>query len=426
MRIGMFGTRGVPASYGGFETAVEEVGVRLVERGHEVIVYCRGPRSRSTYRGMSLVTLPALRRRSLETLSHTALSALHAVGFEELDAAVIFNAANAPLAAVLRAAGVPVAVHVDGLEWKRGKWQGAGRAYYLAAEAISVALADTVIADADEIACYYQAKFGLNCRTITYGAPIVTRPAVERLAELGLRAGEFHLVVARFEPENNVDLIVEAYRRSSARLPLVVVGGNPYPTPYTQRLQAVLAGDDRVMAVGSIYDQELLDALYASALTYSHGHTVGGTNPSLLRAMGAGATILAHDNRFNREVLGTAGLFFTEAAGLNEQFEVMEANRGAAAALGSAAQQRAIERYRWDDVAAAYERLAEQLMTTGPRPRRTGGGGRSRLSLAAALRRAPTVLSDWSSPHHRATTGTLRLEEQPKSRQFLGGPIGSL
>lgn len=411
MRIGMFGTRGVPARYGGFETAVEEVGVRLVERGHEVVVYCRGPRSRSTYRGMSLVTLPALHRRSLETISHTAVSALHAVGVENLDVAVIFNAANAPLAAVLRAAGVPVAVHVDGLEWKRGKWEGVGRAYYLAAEAVSVALADTVIADAHEIASYYRAKFSLECRTIAYGAPILTRPAVERLAELGLRAGEFHLVVARFEPENKVDLIAEAYCRSSARLPLVVVGGNPYPTPYTQRLQATLSGDDRVKAVGPIYDQELLDALYASAVTYSHGHTVGGTNPSLLRAMGAGATVLAHDNRFNREVLGTSGLFFADVAGLSEQFVVMEANRGAAAAFGSAAQCRAAERYRWEDVATAYEQLAEQLITSGPRPRRTKGGGRSRLSLAAALKRAPTQLSDWNGTEQVAVPIMLHPEQ---------------
>jgi hypothetical protein len=130
----MLGTRGVPARYGGFETAVEEIGKRLVLAGHEVTVFCRGNREfGDEYLGMRLVHLPSVRRKALETLSHTALSVVHSEA-RDADMAFVFNAANAPLLPVLRLTGTPVAVHVDGLEWQRSKWSGAGQRYYLACE----------------------------------------------------------------------------------------------------------------------------------------------------------------------------------------------------------------------------------------------------------------------------------------------------
>src|SRR5215218_2606398 len=152
MRIAMLGTRGVPARYGGFETAVEEVGRRLADRGHRVVVYCRTApdateRPPRTFSGMQLVHLPAARSRSLETLSHTALSVGHLL-LHRTDAAIVFNAANAPLLPVLRAARIPVATHVDGLEWKRAKWGRLGRRYYRTAESLAVRWSDALIADA--------------------------------------------------------------------------------------------------------------------------------------------------------------------------------------------------------------------------------------------------------------------------------------
>src|SRR5665213_1249269 len=128
LRIAMVGTRGVPAAYGGFETAVEEIGRRLAANGHQVTVYCRnvpGERA-STYLGMKLVYLPALRMKIAETLSHTGLSSLHLFFSKKHDMAFVFNAANAPFVPILRARGIPTVVHVDGLEWKRQKWSGAG------------------------------------------------------------------------------------------------------------------------------------------------------------------------------------------------------------------------------------------------------------------------------------------------------------
>ncbi|MEW2359029.1 DUF1972 domain-containing protein [Spirillospora sp. NPDC029432] len=357
----------MPARYGGFETAVEEIGRRLAASGHEVTVYCRGERHpESEYLGMRLVHLPALKKKVAETLTHTGLSVLHAAGRRCArrgpDVALVFNAANAPLLPVLRTLRIPVATHVDGLEWKRTKWSGAGRRYYRAAESMAVRWSDALISDAVGIQDYYTERFGADSVFIPYGAPILERTDTGKLAEAGYEPGGFHLVVARFEPENHVHLAVDGYRRSKAAKPLVVVGSAPYNDEYTARLKELAGDDPRIRFLGGVWDQDLLDALYAGALTYLHGHSVGGTNPSLLRAMGAGASVVAYDVNFNREVLGDeAGRFFGDAESLAWRVEEAEADPGGAADRGEAARKRASERYVWDDVATAYERLCEDL-----------------------------------------------------------------
>ncbi len=368
LHVALVGTRGVPAAYGGFETAVEEVGRRLVAKGHRVSVYCRSAGDAEPgadrYLGMELVHLPALRRQSLETLSHTGLSVGHLLTHGRPDAAVLFNAANAPWLPLLRAGRIPVATHVDGLEWKRAKWGPAGRRYYRAAESLAVRWSDALIADAPGIARYYRDEFGADTELISYGAPLI-EVGDDRLAELGLDRGGYHLVVARFEPENHVALAVEGYRRSSAKRPLVVVGSSPYSDDYTRRVHA--AADDRVRFLGGVYDQGLLDQLYGNALLYLHGHSVGGTNPSLLRAMGAGTAVGAFDVDFNRDVLGAAGTYFRsadEVAGLVTDAEadvIATADRALAGRTAAAG-------YDWDLVADAYEALCRRLRPRADRP----------------------------------------------------------
>ncbi|MFC5381898.1 DUF1972 domain-containing protein [Aquipuribacter nitratireducens] len=381
MRIALIGTRGVPARYGGFETCVEEVGSRLASMGHDITVYCRttvGADRPAEHRGMRLVHLPALRRRSLETLSHTVQSVAHAVGARRPDAAVVFNAANAPLLPVLRARGVPVTTHVDGLEWRRAKWGPAGRRYYRVVESLAVRWSDALIADAEGIAAYYREEFGAPTRQIAYGAPLLDERRPEVLRPLGLRPRGYHLVVARFEPENQVDLVVEGYVSSTARLPLVVVGSAPYADAYTRRVHAL--ADDRVRFLGGVWDPDLLDQLYANACTYVHGHSVGGTNPSLLRAIGAGAAVLAFDSVFNREVVEDAGAeFFRTAADVGRLVSEAESSPDDVELRGLRARERA-KAYDWDTVAEQYEALCEDLRAgrvQRPRPsgRRLRGSG---------------------------------------------------
>jgi glycosyltransferase involved in cell wall biosynthesis len=356
----MIGTRGVPARYGGFETAVEEVGARLVTLGHEVVVYCRGDDRSTDYLGMKRVRLPALRHPVMETLSHTALSVGHLLG-HRTDVALVFNAANAPLLPALRAARIPVAVHVDGLEWQRAKWGPNGRRYYLANERLAVRWADALISDAVGIQEYYRNRYRAESVFLAYGSPLIPEPDAARLAELDLVPGGYHLVVARMEPENHVDVIVEGYWRSGASLPLVVVGSVPYPSDHERAVQTLARTDPRIRMLGGVWDQDLLNSLYAGSASYLHGHSVGGTNPSLLRAMGAGAPTVAWEVDFNREVLADTGEFFSTSAQLSDLIEQIEADPVRARNRGEAARRRASTTYRWDDVAVGYEALCYRL-----------------------------------------------------------------
>ncbi len=366
MRIAMLGTRGVPATYGGFETAVEEIGRRLVERGHDVVVYGDASHPEVTsHLGMRVEHVSSVPVKQLETLSRTGLATLRTVARARPDAAFVFNAANAPYLPLLRARGIPVAVHVDGLEWRRAKWSGAGRAYYRWAEGCAVRNADAIIADAPGIAEYYADEFGVETELIRYGAPVLDRVATAPLAALGLEPGRFHLAVARFEPENHVLEIVRGYRASATALPLAVVGSAPYSADYTRAVREAAEGDDRFRLLGGVWDQELLDALYAHARAYLHGHSVGGTNPSLLRAMGAGTATIAFDVGFNREVLDEDGWWFSDAAQLATAVDAADADDALVAARGRRARERVASAFRWDDVADRYEALAVRIAAGG-------------------------------------------------------------
>ena len=362
LRIAMIGTRGVPANYGGFETAVEEIGARLVESGHRVVVYTRDPDGTAPrwHRGMRVVVLPAIRRKTAETLSHTALSTAHAVLRAKPDVAFLFNAANSPFLPFLRAARIPVATHVDGLEWMRAKWGRTGRNYYRLAESLAVRLSDALIADAAGISSYYRREFGVTTEQIAYGTDILRQIGSERLPSPLVPLG-YHLVVARFEPENHVLEIVRGYHESQAARPLVVVGSAPFAASYTQEIERIASADDRITLLGGVYDQDVLNQLYGNALTYLHGHSVGGTNPSLLRAMGAGTAVIAWDVDFNREVAVDTGRYFSDPAGLGPQLLAAESDIAATQTRGAAAQHRASTSYRWANVAAAYAELATAL-----------------------------------------------------------------
>jgi glycosyltransferase involved in cell wall biosynthesis len=270
-----------------------------------------------------------------------------------------------------------VATHVDGLEWKRAKWGGGGRRYYRRAESLAVRWSDALIADAVGIADYYRREFDAPTTLLTYGAPLIA-PGSDRLAELGLQPGGYHLVVARFEPENHVDVIVDGYRRSGARKPLVVVGSAPYADEYTARVHGL--ADERVRFLGGVWDQVQLDQLYANCWTYLHGHSVGGTNPSLLRAIGAGAAVVAYDVDFNREVAAEAGRYFRDADGVARLVEQTEADPTGVAAAGVRARELA-SRYDWDDVASGYAALARRLVAGEVPQRRPDGRRRAAAPL---------------------------------------------
>ena len=239
-------------------------------------VYCRNPRQKlRQYRGTRLVNLPALRLKSAETLSHTALSVGHAM-LDSFDVALVFNSGNAPFVASA-AEGVPVAAHRRP-EAQRAKWQGLGARYHVGGDP-AVRRADAVIADALAIRDYVKERYGRDADYLPYGADIISEEPF-RLAGLGLEADRYHLTVARFEPENHVLQIIRGYRATSSELPLVVVGAASYLHAYADEVVAAAERDPshppgRVGVGPAVARPSLRGGSQRPARP-----PVGGTNPS--------------------------------------------------------------------------------------------------------------------------------------------------
>jgi glycosyltransferase involved in cell wall biosynthesis len=345
---------------------------------------------------MRRVVLPAVHRKALETLTHTALSTLHALR-DRPDAAIVFNAANAPFVAILRAAKIPTALHIDGHDARREKWRGPGQRYYSAATRGGAVVATRVVVDSQAIAEELHLAHRMDTTFIPYG---VNQPETDidttdtTLAAVGLQRGEFHLVVARFEPENKVLDILRGYVASAAAKPLVIVGFEGYPGDYARRITDLAREDNRVRLSGPIWDQSLLDALYAGAASYLHGHSVGGTNPSLLRAMSQRAPTIAFDCPYNRETTGGAAMWFRNEVDICALVELAEADAGRFAPLVAQAWERTMKHYTWAEVVSDYENLLAD-MTLGGAPiggvRHNGAvvRGITRADISPGARRQP-------------------------------------
>jgi len=366
LRIGILGTRGIPANYGGFETCAEEVSVSLVARGHDVTVYCRrgnAPGDPSEHRGVRLCYPPHVERKSLGTLTHALTSTWHASG-EAFDVLLYFNAATAPavlLAKLLSRGRIPVVLNVDGLEWRRRKWGALGRRYYVLAEWLSTKVADRVVTDSLAIQEYYSERWGAPSTFVPYGAHVGGAVHPEILREYQLSPGSYFLAVGRLEPENNADLILAAFRRVVTDKQLVIVGGVNYRSTFVERLHR--HGDPRVRLLGPVYAPGHLRELYCGAFAYVHGHEVGGTNPALVQALGSGVCALALDVPFNAEVLGDAGMLFRrDPDDLATQMRRLLTEPELARRLGECGRRRVEEAYRWDQVVVAYERVLERAV----------------------------------------------------------------
>lgn len=370
MRVALLGTRGVPAAYGGFETLAEELGARLAGRGHDVTVYARRGavlEERAAWRGMRIVFTPTLRHKYLDTVVHGVTSGLHAAA-EGYDAVLVCNGANALACRLPRllGSGTRILLNVDGLERNRRKWNRLGKLVYALSERLSCVLPDVVVTDAEEIRRYYRTRYGKESAFVPYGSDLPAPRDLSVLGRLGLEPERYVLYVSRFEPENNPDAVVRAWRSVPGDARLVLVGSAPYAEGFIARLREEAAGDPRVILPGAIYG-EGYRALLANAAAYVHATEVGGTHPALVEAMGYGRPVLVHDTPENREVAGSAALFWDarEPATLARQLSALLPDAPRREALGAAARRRAAARYRWDDVAAAYEALLGGLGPDG-------------------------------------------------------------
>jgi glycosyltransferase involved in cell wall biosynthesis len=361
MRIAILGTRGIPANYGGFETFAEHLSTRLAARGHDVTVYCRAhyvsPRALE-FQGVRLKVLPTIRHKYFDTIVHTFLSALHAVP-KRYDAALICNAANAPFASILRLAGTPVALNVDGLEHKRKKWNWIARRYYLMAEKLATILPSQIVTDARVIQEYYLARHKAASTMIAYGAEVERRPdpAVRRWR---VEPNRYVLYVSRLEPENNAHLVIEAFKRVRTAHKLLIVGDAPYAREYISDLKARARRDRRIVFTGFVFGRDYR-ALQQNAYCYVHATEVGGTHPALLEAMGFGNCVLTLAAPENIEAIGDAGIAYADEKDLAEKLQRVLRDGSLVQSYRNRAQARVLEFYDWDYVVDQYERLFAEM-----------------------------------------------------------------
>ena len=366
LHIAMMGSRGIPASYSGFETCVEQLSVRLVERGHKVTVYCRSHHVKwreKTYKGVRLIKLPTIASKHLDTIAHTFLSMLHGE-FHRFDVVYICGVGNGPLAAIPRLAGKPTAINVDGADWERDKWGGFAKRYLQFSERTATKLASCIVSDSHVVERYYQEKFHTSSVFVPYGSDVPRLPPGETLAQFGLQPNGYILWVGRLVPENNAHDVIEAYQRlggPATGLQLCLVGDAPYSSDYKAELKQK-AGPGVVFA-GYVFGDGYHE-LGSNARIYAFASGVGGTHPALLEAMAFGNCVVVNDMAANMETVGDAALPYSGSEGANDLARVL-AQAIADPALIEEYRQRAAHRaatvYSWDAVTDQYEDLFSQL-----------------------------------------------------------------
>ncbi len=359
----MFGTRGIPHTNGGLETFFMEFAPRLAARGHEVIGYCRRSHFKDrppSYKGVRLVYLPSIETKELGTPVHSLLCAFDVL-FRRVDVIFVVNVAHAFHCLIPRLFGKKVAINVDGLDWKRGKWGSFGRKYfYWNAKYVGRICSKGVITDAREMQRVYWQELGTPSTCIAYGANVETSSRPEILKQYGLEPFQYYLIASRLVPENNPDLIVNAFQQARTDRLLVIAGAAHYRSEFSERLKR--SKDPRVRFLGHIDNVEHIKELHCNAYGYIHGHSMGGTNPALLKALGYGNCILALRTPFNSEVLGDYGAFFDhDVRDLAEKITQIEDHPEVAAEFRRRAPDRIRQAYTWEKITDQYEELFQQL-----------------------------------------------------------------
>jgi glycosyltransferase involved in cell wall biosynthesis len=363
LRIAILGSRGYPQTYSGYEVFVRELAPRLVSRGHEVIVYCRRSLFKERpkyYKGVRLVYLPNIETKSLGTFSHTLLS-MFDVLFRRVDVALVVNISNAFHCVIPRAFGKRVAINVDGLDWKRDKWGPLAKKYfYWNAKAVGRICPKGVITDAQEMRRIYLEDFDTPSACIAYGADLEATVDSGSLRQYGLEPFEYYLILSRMVPENNADLIVRAFERVRTSKVLAIAGDANYRSDFVDRLKRTT--DKRVRFIGHVGNPDHVKELHSNAYAYVHGHSLGGTNPSLLTALASRNCVLALNTPFNLEVLEDYGILFErDPVDLARKLQFVDEHPEQVAAYRTRAPRRILEAYTWEKITNQYEELFHQL-----------------------------------------------------------------
>lgn len=357
----ILGIRGVPAAHGGFETFAEHLALHLVAHGWRVVVYCQtegeGATYEDTWQGIERINVPIPGDGPASTIKFDWKATRMASQHTDLCLTLGYN--TAIFCTLLRARGVPNVINMDGIEWSRAKWGPLAKTWFWLNDWAGCWLGNHLVADHPEIKRHLSSRVRADkITTIAYGAERVTAAPADLLKPFGLEPGRFLTVIARPEPENSLLEIVTGFSRKQRGMPLVVLGR--YDQNNSFHRSVVQAASDEVKFVGAIYDKPVVQALRFHSAAYVHGHQVGGTNPSLVEALGAGNAVIAHDNRFNRWVAGKGAAYFS---GADEFAAVMDQlTEPQLAELRLGAMRRFEDGLTWAHILGEYETLLRKFL----------------------------------------------------------------
>lgn len=364
MRIAMIGIKAIPARFGGFETAVDEISRGLVAMGHEVTVYNRSGMStwsEDVYEGVRLVTLPTLKSKNLSTIAHAFLATLH-VMLHPVDIVHFFTTGTTLFAPLVRARGMKAVCSVDGTDWQRGKWGTFARWYLRTSEWLASWWCNALISDSREVQRYYANQYQASSQCITYGFRESRSSGRDCLNRFNLTERGYVLFVGRLVPENNIHHLIKAFEGLVTDKKLVIVGDDPWEKNYVASLKATR--DPRIVFTGGVYGDAYAQ-LQQNAYLFVLPDEVGGTHPALVEAMGFGNCVLVNDTPSNLEVIDSAGFAYRGAAGSDDLQSILQHllhSPDTVAEYRVRASERAFSHYRWRNVIEDHERLYRSVL----------------------------------------------------------------
>jgi glycosyltransferase involved in cell wall biosynthesis len=368
MKIAILGTKGIPNNYGGYEQFAEFISQKLVNKGHKVTVYNPSFHSykEENFKGVSII-----RKFSPEKIIGGAANFIYDYlclkDALSRDFDIIYEAGYHSVAYSLKLLNVkhlsrPIVItNMDGLEYNRSKWNSVTQNLIRKLEKIAVVESPFMISDNLGIKEYYQSNFGKDSYFLPYGADMVESFIEKYVETYSLRKFEYNMLVARLEPENNIETILDGYQLASPEMPFIVVGN--HGTAYGKFLKKKYT-KSQIRFVGAIYKKDELDALRYFSQAYFHGHSVGGTNPSLLEAMSCQCFIVAHGNIFNRSVLFDSALYFESPNDVKEIIQNLRELRSKNwESFNNQNLKRIVNQYNWDIVVEQHEQLFKELLS---------------------------------------------------------------
>ena len=369
MRIAILGTHGIPAKYGGFETCAEELGVRLVERGHAVTVYSEtsGLESSdlSSYKGVHLVQIPKLRGKAPNYVFHSFISAMTA-SFSDADVLHFFGCDQVPFTLLGRLARKRVILTVDGLEWLRLGYPSFFRKYLRSFAELAMVFPNATVADSKTSQEWYLERTKIPPNYIPYGTKFASEVESAILHKYGLEPDGYVLFVGRLVYEKGVHTVIEAFKSVQTDLKLVIVGDTLDADNYAERLKE--KADERILFLGFVHGRDF-ETIRNGARVYIHPSLFDGTSISLLGALGAGRAVISSDLKENRDVGGDAAIYFKkeDSSDLREKLQQLLDSPDRIRELGHKSKQRATELYDWDKITDSYERLYQPIRTRSDR-----------------------------------------------------------